>query len=101
MAGDSSQESREMAVALNRWDEEGGASGGLWFLPYEPGTLKDEERRLLECLGAALVDEWTDLATDIQRRLFERATTGKPVGSEFRARVAQFLHDRNDVSSRH
>jgi hypothetical protein len=43
-----------VANALDRWDEEGGAPVVLWPLPYEPSDLLDVERRVLECLGAAL-----------------------------------------------
>ncbi len=63
--------------ALDRWDEEGGAQAGLWPLPYETGVLLEPERRVLVCLGAALVSEWNGLPNDVQRRLFERATSGK------------------------
>jgi hypothetical protein len=61
--------------ALDRWDEEGGAPGGLWPLPYETGDLLEPERRVLECLGAALVSEWSNLPTVVQRKLFEHATS--------------------------
>ena len=47
-----------VANALDRWDEEGGAPPVPWPLPYETGELLDAERRVLECLGAALVSEW-------------------------------------------
>ena len=66
-----------MATALDRWDEEGGAQELAWPLPYEASDLRDVERRVLECLGAALVSEWNDLPTDVQRRLFEHAASGK------------------------
>src|SRR5271157_4637083 len=66
-----------VANALDRWDEEGGAPAVSWPLPYEPSDLLDVERRVLECLGAALVSEWNDPPTDVQRRLFEHAASGK------------------------
>jgi hypothetical protein len=44
-----------VANALDRWDEEGGAPAVSWPLPYEPSDLLDVERRVLECLGAALI----------------------------------------------
>jgi hypothetical protein len=66
-----------VANALDRWDEEGGAPAVPWPLPYETGDLLDAERRVLECLGAALVSEWNGLPTDVQRRLFEHAASGK------------------------
>ena len=58
-----------MATALDRWDEEGGAQELAWPLPYEASDLRDVERRVLECLGAALVGEWNDLPTDFHGTL--------------------------------
>ena len=87
------------ANALDRWDEEGGAPAVQWPLPYETGDLLDLERRVLECLGAALVSEWNSLPTDVQRRLFEHATSGKsPDAALLKARIARFLHDHKDAS---
>jgi len=85
--------------ALDRWDEEGGAPAVLWPLPYEPGDLLEAERRVLECLGAALVNEWNGLPTDVQRRLFEHAASGKSHDAALlKTRIARFLHDHKDAS---
>jgi hypothetical protein len=86
-----------VANALDRWDEEGGAPAVSWPLPYEPSDLLDVERRVLECLGAALVIEWNDLPTDVQRRLFEHAASGKSHDAALlKARIARFLHNHKD-----
>ncbi len=91
-----------MANALDRWDEEGGAAATLWPLPYETGDLLDVERRVLECLGAALVSEWNGLPTDVQRRLFEHAASGASRdAAPLKSRLARFLHDRKDASESH
>jgi hypothetical protein len=88
----------EMASALERWDEEGGAQDVAWPLPYEAGDLRDVERRVLECLGAALVSEWNDLPTDVQRRLFEHAALGKSHDAALlKTQIARFLHDHKRV----
>jgi hypothetical protein len=88
--------------ALDRWDEEGGAQAGLWPLPYETGDLLEPERRVLECLGAALVSEWSNLPTDLQRKLFEHATSGKLRDAVLvKTRIARFLHDHKDDSGSH
>lgn len=85
--------------ALDRWDEKGGAPAGRWPLPYETGDLLEPERRVLECLGAALVSEWNDLPTDVQRRLFEHATSGKSRDAALlKTQIARFLHDRKDAA---
>jgi hypothetical protein len=86
-----------VANALDRWDEEGGAPAVPWPLPYETGDLLDAERRVLECLGAALVSEWNGLPTDVQRRLFEHAASGKSYDAALlKARIARFLHNHKD-----
>jgi hypothetical protein len=83
--------------ALDRWDEEGGAPAVRWPLPYETGDLLDAERRVLECLGAALVSEWNDPPTDVQRRLFEHSASGKSHDAvPLKARIARFLHNQKD-----
>ena len=85
--------------ALDRWDKEGGAPATVWPLPYETGDLLDAERRVLECLGAALVSEWNNLPTDVQRRLFEHAASGKSHDAALlKPRIARFLHDHKDAS---
>jgi hypothetical protein len=89
----------EMATALDRWDEEGGAQNVAWPLPYEASDLRDVERRVLECLGAALVSEWNDLPTDVQRRLFEHAASGKSHDAAvLKTQIARFLHDHKGAS---
>jgi hypothetical protein len=86
-----------VANALDRWDEEGGAPALPWPLPYETGDLLEAERRVLECLGAALVIEWNDLPTDVQRRLFKHAASGKSYAADLlKARIARFLHNHKD-----
>jgi hypothetical protein len=76
-----------------------GAAATLWPLPYETGDLLDAERRVLECLGAALVSEWNGLPTDVQRRLFEHAASGTSRGAaQLKSQIARFLHDHKDAS---
>jgi hypothetical protein len=87
------------ANALDRWEEDGGAAATVWPLPYETGDLLDVERRVLECLGAALVSEWNGLPTDLQRRLFEHAALGASRDTaQLKVRIARFLHDHKDAS---
>src|SRR5690349_13482374 len=58
-----------------------------------------EDKKILECLGAAVIMRWGTLPTKIQRELFEHATsladlaqTAPPKGQ-----IARFLHNhRND-----
>lgn len=90
----------QMSGALARWDEEGGAPSMVWSLRDDAGRLTDPERRILENLGAALVGEWSNLPTDIQKAIFRRATTDKaPDPKELKAQVARFLHDHKRDSA--
>jgi hypothetical protein len=89
-----------VANALDRWDEDGGAAATLWPLPYETSDLLDVERRVLECLGAALVSEWNGLPTDLQRRLFEHAASGASRDTaQLKSRIVRLLHDHKDAAS--
>lgn len=88
-----------MTTDLGRWDDEGGAPAVPSPLRYDVGDLPETERRILECLGAALVDAWHDLPTDIQRTIFQRATADNAYDpAELRSRIARFLHDHKDAS---
>jgi hypothetical protein len=82
-----------LAKALGRWDNEGGASAQA--LEH---ALENDEERILRCLGAAVIMQWNDLPTDIQRQLFEDATSISDPGRQFQLKqlIAQFLHDHKD-----
>ncbi len=61
-----------------------------------------EDKKILECLGAAVIMRWGTLPTKIQRELFEHATsladlaqTAPPKGQ-----IARFLHNHNDDGDR-
>ena len=62
--------------AIARWDNEGGAPKGA---PQEDrnelAPLTNEEEHILRCLGAAVIMQWNDLPTKIQRELFEHASS--------------------------
>ena len=105
------------AAAIARWDGERGLSVstrsnmgarisddvGSKGMAESPADLKvdqtqAEEKKILECLGAAVIMRWGTLPTKIQRELFEHATsladlaqTAPPKGQ-----IARFLHNHND-----
>jgi hypothetical protein len=62
-------------------------------------SLSEVERHLLQRLGAALVTEWNDLPTPLQRTLFDRAVVKDPTSDTdlLKARMARFLHDHKDA----
>lgn len=83
------------ANAFARWDNEGGAPKGA---PQEArdhmASLAKEEEHILRCLGAAVMMQWEDLPTDIQRELFEHAISmGKLYHTaKLKGQIARFLH---------
>ena len=109
------------AAAIARWDDEGGASMSAQSntgvivpkdvrskrLTEAAAVLKldqapAEDEKILECLGAAVITRWGTLPTNIQRDLFEHATsladlaqTAPPKGQ-----IARFLHNHKDDGAR-
>src|SRR5579864_2634754 len=105
------------AAAIARWDDEGGASMSIRSntgvrvskamrskrMAEATADLKvdqapAEDKKILECLGAAVIMRWGTLPTKIQRELFEHATsladlaqTAPPKGQ-----IARFLHNHKD-----
>ena len=93
----------QLALALARWDNEGGATAST---PEDDGgegaVLSRQEEHILQCLGAAVIVQWTKLPTEIQRGLFEHAvSSGDPRQSApLREQIARFLYDHKDDSTR-
>jgi len=83
----------DLAKALGRWDNEGGAIGSA-----PDTTLRKEEERILKCLGAAVIMQWNDLPTDIQRSLFMDAASMSDPARQFQLKqqIARFLHVHKD-----
>jgi hypothetical protein len=83
------------ANALARWDNEGGAAKGAPQKARDDMTsLAKEEEHILRCLGAAVIMQWDDLPTAIQRELFDHAISmGKlQHTAELKGQIARFLH---------
>jgi hypothetical protein len=82
----------DLAQALAQWDNEGGA-------PAEPHeTLSQSDERVLRALGAAVLTQWNELPTDIQRALFSEAATMSDPAKQFQLKqmIARFLHVHKD-----
>ena len=82
----------DLAKALGRWDDEGGAT-----VSSGP-ALHAAEERVVRCLGAAVIMQWNDLPTEIQRKLFEDATAMNDSARQFELKqlIARFLHEHKD-----
>ena len=89
-----------LAGALARWESEGGALLGpaSELSRDKPAPLSEGEEHILQCLGAAVLLQWNDLPTPIQRQLFEHAVaTGEArQTAQLKEQIARFLHTHKD-----
>ena len=82
--------------SLARWEDEGGPAPSVAQQDRDELTrLADKEEQVLRCLGAAVIAQWDDLPTDVQRKLFQRATSGNASHKtiQLKEQIARFLHD--------
>jgi hypothetical protein len=95
--------SGQLNGALAGWEGEGGA------LPSRRASqdsrdahafLTEDEEHILQCLGAAVIVQWNDLPTHIQRPLFDHAASmGEPRhATQLKEQIARFLHNHKDDS---
>ena len=64
----------------------------------EGDALAAEEEHILRCLGAAVIMEWNNIPTNLQRELFDSAgSMGNLLNTKaLRGKVARFLHKHKD-----
>jgi hypothetical protein len=89
----------QLARAVARWENEGGAVLPLANEDLEDGiALSPIEQGILQCLGAAVISQWSDLPTEVQKALFQDAvSSGDPRQStSLREQIARFLHIHKD-----
>ena len=89
----------DLAKALGRWEGEGGATEHTKGSEHGQDTaLLAAEERILRCLGAAVILQWNDLPTEIQRNLFDDAASMSDPERRFRLKqqIARFLHEHKD-----
>jgi hypothetical protein len=91
-------EANPLARALARWENEGGTPPPM--SEYDKhAALAEEDERILQCLGAAVIMRWNSLPTSVRRELFEHAVSmGEPRHTpELKEQIARFLHKhKND-----
>lgn len=68
--------------------------GGAHYLDWSlPEGLREDERGIIQSLGAAVVARWSELPRDVQRSLFEAASGRGRTAETVRGDIARFLHD--------
>lgn len=93
------QQPNQLARAVARWENEGGA---VMFsaddVVDDRALLNPIEQGILQCLGAAVLAQWSVLPTEVQKALFQDAvSSGDPRQSTFlREQIARFLHNHKD-----
>ena len=73
------------------------SDGGKPYLSWNLSAghdLQDDERDLVQALGAAVMTRWFYLPRDVQKQLFEAATAGPQA---LREPLAKFLHDHGET----
>ena len=85
----------DLVRAVSRWENEGGAEER-----DESSRSVDrvDEERVMMCLGAAVILQWNHLPNEIQRTLFEHATSLSDDEHRFqlKQKIAGFLHRHKD-----
>ena len=79
-----------------KYDDLSRPDGGQRYLTWNlsPEALETHERDMLQALGAALLGQWPDLPRDVQKSLFDAASSGETTDAEvLRSDLARFLHD--------
>jgi hypothetical protein len=88
------------ASTLGGWESEGGASTrAVSRHNREERAFRTEaEKHVLQCLGAAVIVQWNNLPSRVQRQLFDNATAvGKPCHTaQLKEQIARFLHKHKD-----
>jgi hypothetical protein len=69
-----------------------------WSLPAE--GLREEERGIIQNLGAAVVARWSVLPRDLQKLLFETAARGAGNAETLRNHIARFLHENGNPENK-
>ncbi len=84
--------------ALAGWETEGGALGPAGRDGDRRLPLSDQEAHILQCLGAAVLLQWNDLPTHVQRELFEHSIAGVEPReiALLKEQIARFLHKHKD-----
>jgi hypothetical protein len=90
--------SRPVTGALARWETEGGALGSAGRGRDRHVPFSEQEAYILRCLGAAVLLQWNDLPTHVQRELFEHSIAGVEPReiALLKEQIARFLHKHKD-----
>ncbi|AWP74494.1 hypothetical protein [Bordetella bronchiseptica] len=80
---------------IDRWLNEGGVQLPISVAVLDPGILEEAERRVIACLGAAILSVWHEMPTDVRRKVLQGALSSTTYDANaLKAKVAVFLRGR-------
>jgi hypothetical protein len=80
---------------IERWLNEGGVQLPVAVEMLAPGVLDEQERRVIACLGAAVVTVWQSMSTDARRVVLQAAVRNSTYDAKsLKGGVAAFLRGK-------
>ncbi|WP_338619064.1 hypothetical protein [Achromobacter sp. E1] len=80
---------------IERWLNEGGVQLPTFVEMLDPGVLDEHERRVIACLGAAVVSVWHSMSTDARRVVLQAAVRNSTYDAKsLKGEVAAFLRGK-------
>lgn len=80
---------------IERWLNEGGLQLPRSVEVLDPSVLDEGERRVIACLGAAILNVWYEVPTDVRRMVLQSATSNATYDAALlKEKVGTFLRGR-------
>ncbi|WP_175125971.1 hypothetical protein [Achromobacter animicus] len=80
---------------IERWLNEGGVQLPTFVEMLDPRVLDEHERRVIGCLGAAVVSVWHSMSTDARRVVLQAAVRNSTYDAKsLKGEVAAFLRGK-------
>lgn len=80
---------------IERWLNEGGVQLPTFVEMLDPGVLDEHERRVIACLGAAVVSVWHSMSTEARRVVLQAAVRNSTYDAKsLKGEVAAFLRGK-------
>lgn len=80
---------------IERWLNEGGVHFPITTEVLDPGVLDEAERRVIACLGAAVISTWSLFPTETRRTILQAAIKSSTYDATMlKQNVAGFLRGR-------
>ncbi|WP_175138268.1 hypothetical protein [Achromobacter animicus] len=80
---------------IERWLNEGGVQLPTFVEMLDPRVLDEHERRVIACLGAAVVSVWHSMSTDARRVVLQAAVRNSTYDAKsLKGEVAAFLRGK-------